>query len=285
MSRHLAAVGAAATCLTLTLTSCTPRGSDDDRPTVVAAFYPVQFLAETLGGDNLRVLPLAKPGAEPHDLELSPRQVSDLASADLVLYQRGLQPAVDDALRSHDVARLDITEVVPLERADPHVWLDPVRFRTLAAGVAARLAGLHPAQAPAIGARAVALDAQLGTLDEEFRTGLSDCARRELVTSHGAFGYLASRYGLDQIGLTGLRPDAEVAPRRLAEVAEYARKHGVTTIFFEELVSPRVAEQLAREVGARTAILSPLESRPEQGDYLSAMRSNLATLRTALTCQ
>jgi zinc transport system substrate-binding protein len=154
----------------------------------------------------------------------------------------------------------------------------------VAGAVADRLAELAPAEAEGFRNRAAELTADLEDLDADLAAGLATCARRDVVTSHDAFGYLTHRYGLEQVAVSGLSPEADPSPRRLADVARTARERGVTTIFFEELVSPRVAEQVAREVGATTAVLTPLEGRPEQGDYLSAMRANLDALRTALDC-
>jgi zinc transport system substrate-binding protein len=292
---------------------------------VVVGFYPYQYVAERVGGDDVVVSNLTAPGAEPHDLELSPQQVAALGAADLVLYSAGFQPAVDEAVAqqapdsSFDV--LDAVEVREYEERevllgedaeqddghghdddhaeeaehgeeghddhtgeDPHVWLDPTRLATIADAVAERLAEVDPDRADGFAERAAELTAELTALDDELRTGLSSCARPEMVTSHDAFGYLADRYGLDQVAISGLSPEDEPSPRRLAEVARFAQERGVTTIFFEELVSPRVAESLAREVGAETQVLSPLEGPPEDGDYLDGMRANLQTLRTALDC-
>jgi zinc transport system substrate-binding protein len=285
---------------------------DPDSVGVVAAFYPLQFVAERVGGDAVAVTNLTKPGAEPHDLELSPVQVGQVSDADLVLYLKGFQPAVDDAVeqvggdQAFDVA----TAVPPLpagagghpphagdagdagderEEAggrDPHLWLDPTRLATVADAVATGLAKADPDGAAGYRARVAALRTDLDKLDKEYAEGLRTCQRREMVVSHAAFGYLADRYDLEQVGLTGLSPEDEPSPRRLAAVTAEAREHGATTIFFETLVSPKVAETIAHAVGADTAVLDPLEGlQPgKPGDYLSIMRINLATLRTALGC-
>ncbi len=274
---------------------------------VLAAFYPYQFVADRVGGSAARVESLTEPGVEPHDLELSPQQVVKLGRADLVLYSRGFQPAVDEAVdQTSGDAAFDVATVQELQGGDealheegqehedgeadaepgldPHVWLDPVRLAGIAEAVAERMAQESPENAGGFRTRAAALTADLTALDREMDRGLSTCERKELVTSHTAFGYLAERYGLEQVAVTGLSPDATPSPARLAEVARYAKENGVTTIFFEELVSSKTAESLASEVGATARVLSPLESPPEQGDYLSAMRENLETLRTALGC-
>ncbi|WP_229072176.1 metal ABC transporter substrate-binding protein [Actinoplanes sp. DH11] len=169
---------------------------------------------------------------------------------------------------------------------DPHFWLDPTRLATVAEKVAAEMGKADPAHAADFTARAAALSTELKTLDGEFTAGLKTCARRELVTSHTAFHYLADRYDLTQIGITGIDPESEPSPQRLAAVAEEAKEHGTTTIFFETLVSPKVAETLAKEVGAQTAVLDPLEGlTDENADYFSVMRANLTALTKALGCE
>ncbi|MFG2110724.1 metal ABC transporter substrate-binding protein [Micromonospora chersina] len=281
-------------------------GSDPDRVDVVAAFYPLQFLAEKIGGDAVTVTNLAKPGAEPHDLELNPRQVGQVVDAELIVYLAGFQPAVDEAVEQNGGDRaFDVAGVQPLLDTaaggheheggehghgeetggkDPHLWLDPTRLATVGDRLAERLGTVDPGRAADFTARAAALRAELTGLDADYTRALATCQRREIVASHTAFGYLAARYRLEQVGITGLSPDAEPSPRRLVEVAKEAREHGATTIFFETLVSPKVAETVAREVGAKTAVLDPIEGPPADGDYLSAMRTNLQTLRTALDC-
>jgi len=283
-----------------------PAGRSDGKIAIVAAFYPLRFVADQVGGDAVAVTDLAKPGAEPHDLELEPHQVRQLADAALVVYLKGFQPAVDEGVAQNAAGRaFDVAAVEPLldppvlDRVpgaepepvaaggkDPHVWLDPSRLATIGDRLADRLGAVDPPRAQRYRNGAAALRQRLGVLGEEYTAGLRTCTRREIVTSHAAFGYLADRFGLTQIAINGLVPEAEPSPQRLAAVADLARRHRATTIFFETLVSPKVAESLAREVGATTAVLNPIEGlEPGSGDdYFSVMRTNLATLRTALGC-
>ncbi|GIM88998.1 metal ABC transporter substrate-binding protein [Paractinoplanes toevensis] len=270
----------------------------DGKLNVVTAFYPLQFLSERIGGDTVAVTNLTKPGAEPHDVELNPRQVADVADAGLAVYLSGFQPAVDAAIaqeakdRSFDVA--SVVELLPYTEKteeseggdrDPHVWLDPVRFSTIAGALGEKMAAADPAHAAAYRSAAAELQTQLQDLNKEYAKSLASCQRHELVTSHSAFNYLATRYGLTQVGITGISPEAEPSPQRLAAVAEQARATGSTTIFFETLVSPKVAETIAREVGARTAVLDPLEGLTDTtSDYFTVMRANLAALTEALGC-
>ena len=307
------APAAAALTAALALSACgsdsgAANASDEGRTSVAAGFYPYAFLAERIGGDDVEVTNLTKPGGEPHDLELTPQQVGGLSTTDLVVYSQGFQPAVDEAVEQQASDRaFDVLSAVELREgghahegeghageeehteeasgsADPHVWLDPQRLATIGTALADRLAEVDPDGADGYRERAQELSTELTALDDELRAGLESCERRQIVTSHDAFGYLADAYGLEQVAVAGLSPEDEASPRRLAEVAAQAERDGVTTIFFEELVSPAVAESLAREVGAEATVLTPLEGAPETGDYVTAMRDNLATLRTALGC-
>ncbi|WP_433617274.1 metal ABC transporter substrate-binding protein [Dactylosporangium sp. CA-139114] len=258
---------------------------DDGRLRVVAGFYPLQFVAEEIGGDRVAVENLTRAGAEPHDLELQPSQLAALEDADLVLYLRGFQPAVDEGADLQQKARtFDVSTVASLHGADPHVWLDPTRLATIAGRVADRLAEADPAHAGEFRQRAAGLDAELRELDGEYRRGLADCARHDVVTSHEAFGYLTARYGLTQVPVTGLNPDEEPGPQRVRDVARLAKERGVTTIFFESLVSPKLSETVAREIGARAAVLDPIEGVEDGETYITTMRTNLAALRAALGC-
>jgi zinc transport system substrate-binding protein len=288
--------------------------SDDDAAAsgkidVVAAFYPLQFVAERVGGDAVKVTNLAQPGVEPHDLELEPKQLASIADADLSLYLAGFQPAVDEAIESEAKdTSFDVATVQPLSDApaeeegheesgeehanegkDPHVWLDPTRLAAIADKVAERLGTVDKDNAAAYRDRANALKTELTTLDREFTEGLKTCARRDIVTSHAAFGYLAAKYNLTQVPISGVSPEAEPNPQEVAEVAALAKEKGVTTIFFETLVSPKVAETLAKEVGAKAEVLDPIEGLAADAapgtDYLSVMRQNLGKLRAALSCQ
>jgi zinc transport system substrate-binding protein len=270
------------------LVACSSRTAGKN--TVIASFYPLAFAAQTLS-PSAKVENLTPPGAEPHDLELTPEAVVGIETAGVVLYlSHGFQPAVSDAVKSATGKAVDILEGLPLHSAhgqeagltaDPHVWLDPVLFETILRRIAAALP--KPV-------RTAGLLADLRALDRDYREGLRHCARKDIVTSHAAFGYLAQRYGLHQVPITGLTPESEPTARQLKHVVQLVRRTHATTVFFERLVSPRLADTVAREVGARTAVLDPIEglTPSEQGrgtTYLTLMRQNLAALRKALACR
>ncbi|WP_233510789.1 metal ABC transporter substrate-binding protein [Actinomadura craniellae] len=275
---------------------------------VIGSFYPMAWLAERVGGGDVSVTTLTKPGAEPHDLELTPRQIGEISDARLVVYIKGVQPAVDKAVdqqargRALDAASAVKTLPPPAADAhghgegehdegeelsyDPHLWLDPSRLATVATALGTRLAAADPGRATTYRANAAKLARELNTLDGEFKAGLAQCRQKTIVTAHAAFGYLADRYGLKQISIAGVDPGNEPSPKRLAELTHEIEHTGATTIFTETLVSPKVAEALAREAKVRTAVLDPVEGLAEgaKGDYLSVMRTNLRTLRGALGC-
>jgi len=289
------------------LAACGSSGSASDASgssqpvAVVAGFYPLQWAAETVGGDRVSVTSLTAPGAEPHDLELTPQQVAAVTDARLVLYVAEFQPALDDAIAQSPEAAVDVAagldtlaaeEHAGEEHADeeasydPHVWLDPTNMATIVATVAQRLSSLDPAGASTYAANASALQDRLTALDEQWTTGTATCTNRDLVVSHEAFGYLAKRYNFEQVGISGLAPDTEPSPAKIAEVADFVRANDVSTVYYETLVDPKVAQTVADETGATTAVLDPLEGLAEGStdDYISVMEKNLQTVKDGQPC-
>ena len=269
---------------------------------VVAGFYPLEWAAESVGGDRVAITSLTAPGAEPHDLELTPQQVAAVTDARLVLYVAEFQPALDDAIAQSPDAAVDVAAgletLAPEEHEgeehegeqeasyDPHVWLDPTNMAAIVATVAQRLSSIDPAGAATYAANASALQDRLTALDEQWRTGTATCTNRDLVVSHEAFGYLAARYDFAQVGISGLAPDTEPSPAKIAEVADFVRANGVTTVYYETLVDPKVAQTVADETGATTAVLDPLEGLAEGStdDYISVMEKNLQTVKDGQPC-
>ena len=310
--RTLPATVLALTGLAAGLAGC---GGDDTaapsgKAEVVASFYPVAWLAEKVGGGDVSVRTLTEPGAEPHDLELTPKQVAHLTKADFAVYVAGMQPAVDDAVEQHAKDKsLDAASAVktlPAPEAgdedhghehehghdhdhgsnDPHIWLDPTRMATIATALGERLAKADPDRASGYRERAKSTAAELTALDGAYKDGLKTCKRREIITAHAAFGYLADRYDLKQIPIAGVDPGSEPSPKRMAELTRRVSDTGATTIFTETLVSPKVSEALAEAAGVRTAVLDPVEGieKGSSDDYISIMKKNLGALEPALEC-
>ncbi|MFD7499687.1 metal ABC transporter substrate-binding protein [Streptomyces sp. NPDC059850] len=315
-----ALLGAAAMGLT-TLTACSTDAGDgrtDGKLDVVASFYPMQFLAQRIGGSHVHVSSLTKPGVEPHDLEISPRQTAQLSEAGLVVYLKGLQPSVDQAIGQADPKHVaDAASYASLEdhgtevegedahehaeggehgheahkahegdaAADPHIWLDPVRYAQVAEGVGKALQKADPDHAAAYKKNTAALVKQLGALNDDFKTGLKGRGTDTFITTHAAFGYLSERYGLRQEAISGVDPESEPSPARMRGLHTIAKKGKVNTVFFETLVSDKTAKALAGDLQLKTDVLDPIEGISDKSkgrDYFEVMRSNLTALRTAL---
>jgi zinc transport system substrate-binding protein len=287
--------------------------------TVVAGFYPLEWTAARVGGERISVSSLTPPGAEAHDLELAPQDVAAVGEADLLVYLDGFQPALDEAAESEGGEHAwDAGQAADLvageahtedghsdeeghagdeshageeghgeDAVDPHFWLDPTRLALVGDALAERFAELDPDGASAYEENAAALRADLEALDGEIEDGLAGCTVDTLVTSHDAFGYLADRYGLEVVGISGLSPSQEPDPAQVAEIAALVEERGVTTVYTETLVDPAVAETVAEEAGVQTAVLDPLEGLTDESageDYLQVMRTNLATLQEGQSC-
>lgn len=285
--------------------------TESSGPRVVAAFYPLEYVAERVAGDHAEVEGLTSPGQEPHDLELTFKQTADVARADVVIFSHGLQPAVDEAVGQTGAEQVvDAAEVADLlppdetnaEHAshegegghahgdgavDPHFWLDPTRLADVAAAVEKSLAAADPAHADAYAANLAAVETDLTALDRDFERGLADCTRDTVVVSHDAFGYLGARYGLHVEPINGLTPDAEPSPAHLAQLSDLIESEGITTVFSETLATPELADTLANDLGLQTAVLDPVEGLSDATageDYLSLMRGNLDAIRKANDC-
>jgi zinc transport system substrate-binding protein len=256
--------------------------AETDSPTqVVAAIAPLAEIVTEIAREGTIVTTLAAPGVEPHDLELTATQVNAIEDADLVVYLRGLIPQVDEAVKNRKGTSLDVLNAVDLLKVDgtvdPHVWLDPSRFAKISEAIGGSLATSEPTKLKTY------LE-KINTLEAEFESGLKNCKHREIVTGHDAFGYLATKFGLTQVSVSGLSPEAEPSPNRMAEITDVIKRTGATTVFAESEEGSDFAEALAREAGVQVATLSPMESIPTGSSYFSVMRNNLAALRTALVC-
>jgi zinc transport system substrate-binding protein len=280
-------------------TACrTPRSGEH---TVVASFYPLYFVAERVAGRYNDIVDLTPPGVEPHEYELTVRQVAQIDLARVGFYEGGVAPSIDQAMTndSPDHA-LDVTSVVHLvaptagsgiestsDQKDPHFWQDPTLMADATNAFAGTMADADPAHAAYYRRRARGLTQQLANLDEDYRRTLRSCRIDTVVVSHDAFEYLARRYGVDVVPIAGLEPDAEPSLQRLHDLSTLIRARGVTTVFFETLASPALARSLAGDLGIRTAVLDPIEglgAGDPHATYLTLMRQNLAALAKAGEC-
>ncbi|MFF6782541.1 metal ABC transporter solute-binding protein, Zn/Mn family [Streptomyces sp. NPDC012510] len=310
-----AATAAAALGLT-TLTACggdSAAAGNTDKFDVVASFYPMAFLAEQIGGKHVNVTSLTQPGQEPHDLEISAKQTAALQESDAVLYLKGLQPSVDEAVAQSELkTKIDAATLTSLEEhgnevgghaaehddehgdehgheeeggKDPHVWLDPVKYAEIAKGVGAAFEKADPDHASTYKTNTEALVEKLGALDDQFANGLKNTDTKVFITTHAAFGYLAERYGLTEEAISGLDPESEPSAARVKELEKIAKADGVTTVFYETLVSDKTAKTIAADANLKTDVLDPIEGITDKSrgkDYFSVQEANLKALQAAL---
>ena len=268
---------------------------------VVASFYPLYYFASQIAGDKADVTNITPAGAEPHDYEPSTQDIGRIEKSSILIINGGQLEAwgdkIKEDLQSKNIEVVTATEGLVTQEfeeeeliKDPHVWLDPVLAKKEVEKIAQAFIKVDPVNKTFYESNEINLENKLGSLDKSFKEGLRDCQQKNIVTSHAAFRYIASRYGLIQISISGLSPDQEPSPKQLAEVTRFARTNNVKYIFFETLISPKLSETIAKEIGAKTLVFNPLEGLTKDDeavgkDYLSVQQENLASLRVALECK
>lgn len=278
-----------------------PVAAPEGKISVVASFYPMYFFASQIGGDKADVINVTPAGGEPHDYEPTAQDMTKIESANLVVLNGGGLEAWGDSVKqnidSQKTTLVTAGEGLTTRRVvedgediiDPHVWLSPVLAEQMVDKIEQGYVKADPAHADYYAKNATDLKAKLAQLDTDYKQGLASCQRKDIITSHAAFGYLGATYGLNQVPISGLSPETEPSAKDLAAVADFARKNGVKYIFFESLVSPKLSQTIATEIGAQTLVLDPIEGIAVDDlaagqDYMSVMRSNLANLKIALQC-
>lgn len=306
--------------ITLILAACTPATTPDSNPestkiSITASFYPLAEMARNVAGDHADVITITPAGSDPHEYEPSPRDIAAVTESDLFIFNGAGQDPWAEKLELENTAIIHMSENFTLMEGedheheeegedheheeeeedhehefDPHIWLDPTNAAKEVQVIANKLVEIDPENAAAYEANATAYQQELMQLDQEYQETLSSCQKDSIITAHAAFGYMAARYGFNQIAIAGLSPEQEPSARKLAEVADLAEDEGIQYIFFETLTSPRISETLAQEVGAQTLLLDPIEGLTQEQvtageNYVTVMRSNLNNLATALECQ
>jgi zinc transport system substrate-binding protein len=282
--------------------STSPNG--EKRVKIVATFYPMFEFSKQVAGGYADVIGLIPAGAEPHDWEPTAKDMTQIQEADLFVYNgAGIEGWVDKALNSVNKVKNSVVEaskgielmegiaeedVKDTEKVlDPHVWLDPILAQKEVQFIEAALEKADPAHKDAYKKNADVYIAKLQELDKSFKDGLANVKRKEFVTQHAAFGYMAKRYGLTQVPIAGLSPEEEPSAAKMAEIIKFVKENQVKTIFFETLVAPKVAQTVAKEIGAKTSVLNPIEGltdddKKQNMDYIGIMKQNMNALKTVL---
>lgn len=300
--------------LILILAACTPdttpnSDSGAEKVSITASFYPLAEMARNVAGDHAEVITITPAGSDPHEYEPSPKDIAVVSNSDLFIFNGAGQDPWAEKLELENTAIIHMTENFTLKEGgaeeheeeeheeeehdhekDPHIWLDPTLAAQEVDIIAEKLAQIDPQNAEQYETNAATYKQELMDLDQEYQQVLSSCQKDSIITAHSAFGYMAARYGFNQIAIAGLSPEQEPSARKLAEVADLAEQEDIQYIFFETLTSPRISETLAQEVGAQTLLLNPVEGLTQEQmaageNYVTVMRNNLKNLSTALECR
>ncbi len=275
-----------------------------EKVNIVVSYYPLYDFAKNIGGDRITLTNITPAGSEPHDYEPSPQQLVTAQNSDVFVYNGGtMEPWVDKFITDYKQVSVKASSNIKLvegtdeetgepssEIKDPHFWLDPILAQQIVNNIRDGLIKADAKDKDYFTDRAKAYNDKLAQLDQEFKTGLTTCESRSAITSHAAFGYLAKQYNLDIVSIAGISPDEEPSAAKLAELTQLIKDKQIKYVFFESLVSSKLAKTLANETGAKTAVFDPVEGISDEDqkqgkDYLSVQRENLQNLRTALACQ
>lgn len=286
------------------LTGCgagaNPKEENDGKISVYTSFYVLYDFAKKIGGDRIELTNLVPAGTEPHEWEPSPSDIASLEKADVLVYNgagmEGWLDRIRQTLKNKKLIEVETSrEIKLLENTDrdegleydPHVWLNPLNAKKQMEEIAKAFSAADPANKAYYENNYNENAKKLDDLDKEFRDTLEKYTNRDIVVAHRAFGYLCGAYGLEQVAIEGLNADAEPSPAKMAEITTFVKENNIKYIFFEELISPRVAEAIAGETGAKTEALNPLEGLGEKDmeagkEYFSVMRENLEAISKAL---
>jgi len=273
----------------------------NDKIKVVTSFYPLYFFTSEIVGDKAVVSNITPSGAEPHEYEPTARDMATIENSDLLILNGGGLESWGKNIRANingDKTKIvmageDLTTIALVKEeqkvVDPHIWLSPVLAEQMIDSIESGLSQVDPNNALYYESNAKNLKEKLNVLNEEFKQGLATCGNKNIVTSHSAFAYLAREYNFNQVSIAGLSPEEEPSSKQMADIAKFAKENNIKYIFFESLISPKLSETIAKEIGAQTLVLNPIEGLTEDEiksgkDYFSEMRNNLANLKIALQC-
>lgn len=279
--------------LMLILTGCgSAPVKTSNKPQIYTSFYAIYDFASKIGGDKVEIHNLVPSGTEPHDWEPSSKDMLNLNSADVLFYNGlGMESWIDKvkgAVNGEKPKYVELSAPFENTKNDPHIWLDPKNVIIMSQEICDTLSTLDPSNEAYYKQNLTTFTEQLNKLDNDFKTQLSNIASKKIVVSHEAYSYLCSAYGLEQTSIDGISADSEPSPAKMKEIADYIKANHIKYIFFEELVSPKIAQSLADETGVQLLPLNPFEGLEQEdidngADYISVMEDNLKNLVTALS--
>jgi len=276
----------------------TPQKAASSKLSVITSFYPLFFFSAEIAGDRAEVKNITPSGVEPHDFEPTAQDIAQIEKSNLLILNGGVEAwaeKIKDTIKVTTIVAGEglFTQQIEEEGevvSDPHIWLSPRLAKFESKKILEGLIKVDSQNSSYYQDQEKVLEEELDSLDQKYKEGLKNCQTKDFITSHAAFGYLASEYGLNQVPISGVSPDSEPSVKDLADLADFARINSVKYIFFESLVSPKLAKTLASEIGAQTLVLDPLEGLSDDDiaagkNYFTVMEDNLKNLQTALQCQ
>lgn len=278
---------------------------------VYTSFYPIYFTAEQIGGDRIELHSIIPNGSEPHEYEPSMREIADVESGDIFIFNGAeMEPwaeKLSDNLEKKGIKSINLSQHVELIKAeeddghdehgedddhdhglyDPHIWLDPINMDMMAYQIMQEFSKLDKANENFYKENYADFSEKIKELDLAYSSQLENRNRDTILVSHQAFSYLAKRYGLKQIAVTGITPQEEPSPKTLAKLLDTIENEKFEFIFLETLASPKVVELLAKEGDLKILELNPIagltkEQQDKKENYFSLMEQNLENLKKAL---
>lgn len=264
---------------------------------VYASFYPLYFLADEIGGDNIDLRMVVPNGVDSHDYEPSMNQLKEIENAQLFIYNGANYESWADKVVGNIIDEkrtINASQLVDLNvidgNPDPHIWLNPDNMIQIGKAIKEKLVSLDEKNKDEYEKNFNELSDRLRELDNRYFEVLKDKNKDSIIVSHAAFGYMTERYGFNQIPVSGISPEQEPSPKTIANLIETARNKNHEYIFLETLASPKTVQVIAEETNLQILTLNPIEGLTEEQlkngeDYISLMEDNLENLKKALVME
>ena len=261
-----------------------------DQHKILVTFYPIYQFTKAVGGDKVDVSIIIPSGVEPHDWEPTIQDIENLKKANMIIINgAGLEPWIPKLVSENpNMVIVDSSKNIELLKhdnnmTDPHIWLDPILVKIQVQNIADGLTKIDPKNADYYQQNANQYKEKLDSLDDEIKTDLASCDKKDFLSFHDAFSYFSKEYGLNQNTIVGgLNPEAEPTAQTLEDMTQKAKTLGIDIVFTEEAVNPQISKVIADEIHGKVLVLSPLEVTDIHDGYIEKMQNNLSNLKEAL---
>ena len=252
---------------------------------VYASIYPIYDFAKKIAGDKADIYNMTSAGSEPHDFEITSKDMANLTKANLFIYNGGgMEHWVDTVKDSiKDIKYIEASLGIPNDELDPHFWLSPIKAKKEMENIKNAFIEIDSNNANYYNSNYNVYAAHLDDLDNIFRNYLSNIKNTNLVVTHPAFGHFCKEYSLNQVAIA--RDEAD--PKAMSETITFIKNNNVEAIFYEDFSSSKLVDSIAKETGVKIYTLNPIESLSEEyinsgEDYFSVMEKNFEALTNGL---